>query len=86
MLRITVSESKDAVTFILEGKLLLAWLSELRRAIESATESKRVILDLAALSFADSAGAHLLATLERNGVALRAPSALISALIAAAAA
>ena len=50
MLRITVSESKDAVTFILEGKLRLAWLSELRKAIESATESKRVILDLAALS------------------------------------
>ncbi len=84
MLRISVSESTDAVVLMLEGKLLLAWLNELRKAIGSATDTKRVILDLSGLSFVDSAGAHLLATLERNGVALRAPSALITALIAAA--
>jgi len=43
-----------------------------------------VILDLAALSFADAAGARLLAALARDGVSMRAPSALLTALIAAA--
>lgn len=84
MLRITRLESEDAAIFMLEGKLLSAWLGELREAIESANKSKPVILDLAALSFADASGAFFLATLERTGVSLHAPSALISTLIAAA--
>lgn len=86
MLRITRSESEDAVTFILEGKLLAAWLDELRLVLASASPNKRVILDLAALSFADASGALLLGGLQRKGVALHAPSPLLSALIAAASA
>jgi len=85
MLRISRLESEDAVIFILEGKLLVAWLTELMAAIEGASKSKPVILDLAALSFADAAGARLLARLERDGVSLRSASALLTALIGAAA-
>jgi anti-anti-sigma regulatory factor len=84
VLRITRSESEDAVSFILEGKLRTAWLPELNSALATTSAGKRVILDLADLSFVDPSGARLLAALERSGVALRAPSALVAALIDAA--
>jgi anti-anti-sigma regulatory factor len=84
VLRITRSESEDAVTFVLEGKLRTAWLPELSSALATTPASKHVILDLAALSFVDPSGARLLAALERSGVGLRAPSAFVAALIDAA--
>jgi anti-anti-sigma regulatory factor len=85
VLRITRIESEDDVTLVLEGKLHAAWLDELRAALASARTDKPVILDLAALSFADSSGVRFLAALQRDGIALHRPTALISALILTAA-
>jgi anti-anti-sigma regulatory factor len=84
MLRITRSESGDGVVLFLEGKLLEPWVGELCAAIGSAGSTTPLVLDLAALRFADSVGALLLATLQRRGVVLREPSAFIAALVAAA--
>jgi len=83
MLRISRSESQGAVLLVLEGKLLAPWVGELRAAIGHLDGKSPVILDVGGLSFADSVGARLLGTLQRNGVVLRAPSALIAALVAA---
>jgi ABC-type transporter Mla MlaB component len=85
VLRITRLEFEDNVTLVLEGKLHGAWLDELRAALVSVATGKHVILDLAALSFADSCGVRFLAALQRQGIVLYRPSALMSALILAAA-
>jgi anti-anti-sigma regulatory factor len=86
VLRISRSESEDAVTFILEGKLRTALLLELCSALATTPAGKHMVLDLAAVSFVDPYGARFLAALERGGAALHAPSAFVAALIEAAAA
>jgi len=61
MLRITPLSSPGKLTFKLEGKLVSAWVEELRQAGESArdfTGDKQ--LDLTGLDFADTAGLALL--------------------------
>jgi hypothetical protein len=84
MLRITRTDSITAATFRLEGKLLEPWLDELKTGLAEVDGRKTVILELAGLSYADASGALLLATLERSGVELRAPSPLLAGLIASA--
>ena len=60
MLRITCSETGDTRRMLkLEGKLLEPWLDELRTACGAAEiPPSGLHLDLAALSFIDSAGIH----------------------------
>ena len=84
MLRITRSRSSGTDVLYLEGKLLEPWLEELRREIASAGREAAVQLDLAGLEYVDPAGALLLTTLGRRGIALRAASPLVAGLMAAA--
>lgn len=84
MLRISHSERAGAPVLVLEGKLLEPWLEELRAALAPRRGKSPVKIDLSAVTFADPAGALLLATLARGGVELDRPSPLIRALIAAA--
>ena len=70
MLRITVHDNPDGLTFQLEGKLAAPWLRELeecwrRTLAEAGNPSLRV--DLAGVTFFDEAGKACLADMYRSG-------------------
>jgi hypothetical protein len=57
--------------FKLEGKLLGPWVDELRNICAPPLQrSEQVHLDLAAVTFADAAGARLLRELIRQGITI----------------
>ena len=71
MLKISVtSESSEAISFQLEGKLVGPWVDELRRLSEAALAgSEAVTLDLEKVWFVDSQGISLLRDLAKQKVA-----------------
>lgn len=71
MLRITVVESsKDAVTLRAEGQITGPWVEELRTTcnVHTSPHPVRLSLELADISFADSAGIALLKELRNRGI------------------
>jgi len=83
MLRITTLAGNSAGPILrLEGKLLGPWVDEVRRACaELAASPGRLHLDLAAVTFVDTAGARLLRELLQRDVALAACSGFVAALL-----
>lgn len=71
MLKISVmSQSDEATSFQLEGKLVGPWVEELRRLSEAAlARSEAVSLDLEKVWFVDSQGIALLRDLANQDVA-----------------
>lgn len=71
MLKISVtSQSSEATSFQLEGKLVGPWVEELRRLSEGAlARSEAVSLDLERVWFVDSQGIALLRDLAKQKVA-----------------
>jgi ABC-type transporter Mla MlaB component len=82
MLRITPSGYRRVRTIHLDGKLVGPWVEELRRAIGRHDERESVCLNLAHLTFADSAGLCLLQELHRSGAQLVGVLPLIDGLLA----
>lgn len=82
MLRITHSGYTRLRTMDLEGKLVGAWVDELRVAVGAAHAGDCLCLNLQRLAFADSAGLALLHELHRDGAQLAGASPLIEALLA----
>jgi ABC-type transporter Mla MlaB component len=73
MLRITVVESSEiAVTLRVEGRITGPWVEELRTActVHSFPGEVQLSLELADISFADTAGIALLRELRNRGVGL----------------
>jgi len=70
MLKITVHDAPEALTFQVEGKLIGAWARELeqswRRAL-SLRRCKAPIVDLTETMYIDEEGKRVLATLFREG-------------------
>jgi ABC-type transporter Mla MlaB component len=83
VLRITeTARTATIMTFRLEGKLLEPWLDELSKLCAQAIErSEQVHLDLAAVTFADAAGARLMDDLIRQGVTVIQCSGYIAELL-----
>lgn len=84
MLRITelVAEGKSGRTLRLEGKLVGPWVAELRRACGRGGEpSPSTRLELASVSYVDSAGIALLRELVERGVVLSPCSPYVSELL-----
>ena len=83
MLRITRhTGAGSAQTIQLEGKLLGPWLDEVREACAGAMAgSGRTRLDLAAVTFVDTAGVALLRELIRHGVEIAACSGYVAELL-----
>jgi ABC-type transporter Mla MlaB component len=83
VLRITETARSEATrTFRLEGKLLGPWLGELSKlCAQSLERSEQVHLDLAAVAFADAAGARLMDDLIRQGVTVVECSGFIAELL-----
>lgn len=71
MLKISVtSESSEATSFQLEGKLVGPWVEELRRLSDAAlARSEAVSLDLEKVWFVDAQGIALLRDLAKQKVA-----------------
>ena len=65
-----MSESSEAISFQLEGKLVGPWVEELRRLSNAAlARSEAVSLDLEKVWFVDSRGIALLRDLAKQKVA-----------------
>jgi ABC-type transporter Mla MlaB component len=70
MLRITVKKTRKALTFQLEGTLAGMWLRELEQCWTSTLTRERkpiVRVDLTGVTFIDTAGKAVLATMHREG-------------------
>ncbi|WP_148595051.1 STAS domain-containing protein [Aquisphaera giovannonii] len=82
MLRISVSERVPSCRIIkLEGKLLEAWVDEVRRVCVEAEEGPLPGLDLSGLSFVDRRGAEMLKQLLRQGARIHACSPFVAELL-----
>ena len=70
MLRITVHENQESLTFQLEGRLAGPWLRELEECWQSTLAQKRkpiLRVDLTGVTFIDGAGKTCLAAMHRQG-------------------
>jgi hypothetical protein len=85
MLRITVHDSPEALTFQLEGRLAGPWLGPLEECWRGAlARPRRPVLrvDLTGVTFIDAAGQACLADLHRQGAEFVAPDCLTKAVVA----
>lgn len=85
MLRITVLDDPDAVTFRLEGKMAGPWVGECERCWRQTTAEnpgKSVCFDLTEVTFVDAAGKSLLAGAHVQGAKLEAAGCLMRAIVA----
>jgi ABC-type transporter Mla MlaB component len=81
MLRVTVVESSgEAVRLRVEGRIAAGWVEELRRSceVQALSDGIRLTLDLADVSFVDTAGVELLKELRRRCVTLLNPSSFVA--------
>jgi anti-anti-sigma regulatory factor len=70
MLRITIYNDSQPVTFQLEGRLTGPWLDELAKCWNRALSTNRkpnIRVDLTGLTFVDNAGKAYLKTMHRRG-------------------
>ncbi len=73
MLKITTRNEEAATIFVIEGKLIGPWAQELEkcwRAASSIDPRRRMLLDLAKVTFIDDAGKQLVARMRCGGVGL----------------
>jgi hypothetical protein len=83
VLKITPLSRKGRVlTIKLEGEILEPWLDAVRDACTNRDRrSKRLCLDLAAVTYADAAGAQLLRDLMKEGVEIATCSSFLGELL-----
>ncbi|MGC2110028.1 MAG: hypothetical protein WA655_10965 [Candidatus Korobacteraceae bacterium] len=74
MLRISVEENPDALSLILEGRLVGPWVDELRRLCQergAPVKGRQTTVDLCEVTAMDDQGQALLDDLFQRGAALR---------------
>ena len=84
MLKITTRRDAALTTFVLEGKLVRAWVQELEhcwRAALAAQPAPTVQVDLTAVTFIDAAGKALLTLMAEHGAELVAVECLTKAIV-----
>jgi ABC-type transporter Mla MlaB component len=84
MLRITVHEASQQITFKLEGSLTGSWVMELEdcwRTASSNPTDRLFRLDLTEVDSVDSAGTYLLALLHNRGAQLIASGVVMTELV-----
>ncbi|HWO35874.1 MAG TPA: hypothetical protein VNO32_44350 [Candidatus Acidoferrum sp.] len=70
MLRITRTETPDEEKWILQGRLVGLWVSELRRTWKEThrtDDNLKCIVDLKEVTFVDKKGERLLKTISKQG-------------------
>ncbi len=81
MLRVTVVESSsETVRLRVEGRVASSWVEELRKSceVQALSDGIRLTLDLADVSFVDTAGIELLKELSLRCVTLINPSPYVA--------
>lgn len=84
MLRITTESSPEAVTFLVEGKLVGAWAIELEQSWKqnaAMRENRPAIIDLRDTQYIDGEGRRVLAKLASEGARFRTACPLIESMI-----
>lgn len=74
MLRISVEQHQDTLSFVLEGRLVGPWVDELRALWQERATSgcnSRLTVDLCGLTAMDTSGQRLLDELLQRGATLR---------------
>ena len=85
MLRIYIHDEVPVTSFVLEGKLVGPWVTELEKCWQgslAANPSRTMLVDLADVTFVDSDGRALLARMRRKGVRFLSTGVLINAIVA----
>jgi ABC-type transporter Mla MlaB component len=85
MLRITVHDNPESLTFQLEGRLAGPWVREAEECRQRTLASRRGIvvrIDLAGVTFIDDAGKTYLAAMHRLGAEFVAADCLTKAVVA----
>ncbi len=85
MLRITVHNNEQALTFQLEGRLAGPWLPELEKCWQRALARQRkpiLGVDLTGVTFIDDAGKTCLAAMYRQGAEFVAADCMTKAILA----
>ena len=85
MLRIFIHDDVPVTSFVLEGKLVGPWVTELEKCwyvALVANPSRTMLVDLAEVSFIDDEGRALLARMRRKGARLLSSGVLINAIVA----
>src|SRR5687767_13578982 len=86
MLRVTVHDNPDTLTFQLEGKLAGPWvpdLAECWRRTRANRPGPAVRFDLSGVTFIDAEGKAFLASMHHGGAELVAAGCLTKAVVAA---
>ena len=86
MLRITVHDNPESLTFQLEGRLAGAWVREVEECRQRTLAGRRrpasVRFDLAGVTFIDATGKAYLADMHRQGAGFVAADCLTKAIVA----
>jgi anti-anti-sigma regulatory factor len=85
MLRITVHENREVLTFQVEGTLVEPLVQELERcwsASHSAYPGRAVQIDLRGVTYVDGSGKKLLAALHAQGAEFVATGCLMKGIVA----
>ena len=84
MFRIHINDAEEATTFMLEGRLVGPWVSELENCWQRAVAAeprRSVLVNLQEVSFVDSAGIALLTRMCRHGVRLMSTGIMMNAIV-----
>lgn len=85
MLKITIHDNPEVLTFQIEGKLAGPWVQELRHCWENTLASRppsATRLDLRGVMFVDASGKELLTELHRQRAEFLAAGCLMKTLVA----
>ncbi len=85
MLRITIHDNQESLTFQLEGRLAGAWVKEVEECWQSTLNQQRkpiLRVDLTGVTFIDDAGKTCLAAMYSQGAELVAADCLTKAILA----
>ena len=85
MLRVFIHDDVPVTSFVLEGKLVGPWVTELEKCwyvALVANPSRTMLVDLGEVSFIDDEGRALLARMRRKGARLLSSGVLINAIVA----
>jgi len=83
MLRITILEEASKTRFVLEGKLVGAWVGEFRRCWKTTerVQERRPVVDLGSVTQIDFYGKALLTEMHLQGIELLASGVMTRAII-----
>ena len=84
MLKITIHDSSEALTFQVEGKLIGDWAKELEQAWKTASstrDSKTLIVDLTGTLYIDEEGKRVLTNLFRDGALFRTSGTMTTCIV-----